>query len=39
VVLDENGAIVDSSYKDESDNTAPEDSRYFGEMLQDLGRI
>ena len=39
VVLDENGAVVESSYKDEYGNTAPEDSRYFGEMLQDLGRI
>ena len=39
MVLDENGAIVESTYEDEYDNTDPEDSSYYGEMLEDLDEI
>jgi hypothetical protein len=39
ILLDENGAIVESSYTDEYDNTDPDDSQYYGEMLEDLDAI
>ena len=39
VVLDEQGAIIENSYMDDEENTDPEDSMYYGEMVEDLNAI
>jgi len=39
VVLDEQGAVIETSYMDDEENTDPQDSMYCGEMIQDLHAI